>query len=116
MSKRSNRVGNLIKVEISNMILFGEIKDPRLQGVYITNVKVSDDIGKATIMFGNSGNSDIENILSGFKKASGFIRKTLAKNLYLKRVPSLFFMYDDTMEQVEKIDMLLNKLHREDYQ
>ena len=114
MSKRSNRIGNLIKVEISNMILFGDLKDPRLQGVFITNVKVSDDIGKATIMFSKSKDMEVGNILEGFKKASGFIRKNLAKNLYLKRVPSLFFIYDDTMEQVEKIDLLLNKLNQSD--
>ena len=113
MSKRSNKIANLIKVEISNMLLFGELKDPRLQGVYISNVKVSDDIGKATIMFTKNEDLEVENILSGFQKASGFIRKTLAKNLYLKRVPNLFFVYNNVMEQTEKIDLLLRKLHKD---
>ena len=31
----------------------------------------------------------------GFKKASGFLRSSLASNLSLKRVPSLTFIYDE---------------------
>ena len=109
MSKRSNKIANLIKVEISNMLLFGELKDPRLKEIVITNVKVTDDIGKATIFFNKGVESELDKIMAGFKNATGFIRKTLAKKLYLKRVPNLFFIYDEQLDQMEKIENLLKK-------
>ena len=109
MSKRSNKIANLIKIEISNMLLFGELKDPRLNGVVITNVKVTDDIGKATVFFNKGVEAELDEIIVGFKNATGFIRRTLAKNLYLKRVPNLFFIYDEQLDQMEKIENLLKK-------
>ena len=49
-TKRSDKVGDLLKKEIS-LIISSEIKDPRLQNINITAVKVSDDIGIATVFY-----------------------------------------------------------------
>ena len=49
-SSRSDKVGDLLKKEIS-LIIANQIKDPRLQNINITAVKVSDDIGIATVFY-----------------------------------------------------------------
>ena len=55
-SNRSDKVGDLLKKEIS-LIVSNQIKDPRLKNINITAVKVSDDIGIATVFYTVIGES-----------------------------------------------------------
>ena len=49
-SLRSDKISDLLRKEIS-LIINKETKDPRLQKLNITAVKVSDDIGIATVFY-----------------------------------------------------------------
>jgi len=55
-SNRSDKVSDLLKKEISTIIT-NHVKDPRLKNINITAVKVSDDIGIATVFFTVIGKS-----------------------------------------------------------
>ena len=94
--KRSDRISDLIKVEISNILSF-EVKDPRLRGITILEVELSADMKKSFIIY-SSNNSfndlDSEEILEGLQKAKGFIRKRLSTNLNLRRTPEIDFRED----------------------
>ena len=94
--KRSDRISDLIKVEISNILSF-EVKDPRLRGITILEVELSADMKKSFIIY-SSNNSfndlDSEEILEGLQKAKGFIRKRLSANLNLRRTPEFDFRED----------------------
>tara|TARA_Y100000768_G_scaffold339290_1_gene282421 strand:+ start:542 stop:859 length:318 start_codon:yes stop_codon:yes gene_type:complete len=91
--KRSDRISDLIKVEISNILSF-EVKDPRVRGITVLRVDLSSDMKNAFIFFSsdNSFNDlDTEEILVGLEKARGFIRKKLSNNLSLRRTPEIYF-------------------------
>jgi len=91
--KRSDRVSDLIKVEISN-ILSSEVKDPRVTGITILRVELSSDMKKSFIFFSSDNSfSDLNSkeILIGLEKAKGFIRKRLSNNLNLRRTPEIYF-------------------------
>ncbi len=91
--KRSDRISDLIKVEISNILSF-EVKDPRVKGITVLRVDLSSDMKNAFIFFSsdNSFNDlDTEEILVGLEKAKGFIRKKLSNNLSLRRTPEIHF-------------------------
>ena len=91
--KRSDRISDLIKVEISNILSF-EVKDPRVRGITVLWVDLSSDMKNAFIFFSsdNSFNDlDTEEILVGVEKARGFIRKKLSNNLSLRRTPEIYF-------------------------
>ena len=91
--KRSDRISDLIKVEISSILSF-EVKDPRVQGITILRVELSSDMKNSFIFFSsdNSFNDlDSEEILIGLEKAKGFIRKKLSNNLNLRRTPEIYF-------------------------
>tara|TARA_E500000081_G_scaffold14052_1_gene17159 strand:- start:83 stop:400 length:318 start_codon:yes stop_codon:yes gene_type:complete len=93
--KRSDRIADLIFREISNL-LQTQVKDPRLENTVITKVEMSDNMKIAKIFYRNLiTSSDQADLEKGFKKASGFLRSSLARNLSLKRVPSLIFIYDE---------------------
>jgi len=91
--KRSDRISDLIKVEISN-ILTSEVKDPRVRGITILKVELSSDMRKSFIYF-SSDNSfsdlDTKEMLEGLEKAKGFIRSKLSSNLNLRRTPEIYF-------------------------
>ena len=91
--KRSDRISDLIKVEISNILAF-EVKDPRVRGITVLRVELSSDMKNSFIFFSsdNSFNDlDSEDILVGLEKAKGFIRKKLSNNLNLRRTPEIHF-------------------------
>ena len=111
MYDRHIRVSKLLKQEISSMILFGEIKDPRIHDVYITKVEVSKDLSNAKIFFKISEGSDFKEVERVFNRASNFIKNRLFKRLALKRPINLKFFYDDTDKYIEKIDEIIEKLH-----
>ena len=83
-SNRSDKVADLLKKEIS-LIITNEIKDIRLQNINITAVKVSDDIGIATVFYTVIGESihkeesKIDEII--LEKFSGMVRSNLAKKI-----------------------------------
>ena len=112
-SNRSDKVSDLLKKEISTIIT-NYVKDPRLKNINITAVKVSDDIGIATVFFtviGKSINKSESNIDKRIlDKLSGMIRSNLAKNIKIRRVPKINFKFDESIEYSENIERLLRNL------
>ena len=112
-SKRSDKVSDLLKKEIS-LIISSEIKDPRLRNINITAVKVSDDIGIATVFYtviGESIQKTQSNIDSKIlEKLSGMIRSNLAKKIKIRRIPKIKFRFDESIEYSENIEQLLKNL------
>ena len=95
--KRSDRIADLIKVEISQ-ILSLEVRDPRVQGITVLNVLLTSDMKKADIFISQSNSFneiDIEEVKKGLEKAKGFIRRKLSKNLNLRRTPEIFFKLEE---------------------
>ena len=95
--KRSDRIADLIKVEISK-VLSHEVKDPRVQGITVLNVLLTPDMKKADIFISNSNSFneiDPEEVKIGLEKAKGFMRRRLSRNLNLRRIPEIFFKIED---------------------
>ncbi len=110
MKERGERVGELIREEISQMLIKG-LKDPRIGLVTITHVKLSKDLRRAMVFFTVHGNEhERERSLEGLKSARNFIRRELGKKLYLKYIPEVEFFYDTSFDYGEKIDGLLKEI------
>ena len=112
-SNRAEKVSDLLKKEIS-LIITNEIKDPRLKNINITAVKVSDDIGIASVFYSIIGesihksDSKIDDKI--LKKFSGMIRSNLAKKIKIRRIPKILFRFDESIEYSENIEKLLRNL------
>ncbi|MDA7542671.1 30S ribosome-binding factor RbfA [Gammaproteobacteria bacterium] len=112
-SLRSDKISDLLRKEIS-LIINKETKDPRLQKLNITAVKVSDDIGIATVFYTMIGES-IEKEKSSIdnkvlKKFSGMVRSKLSKTMQIRRVPVIQFRFDESVEYSDNIENLLRNL------
>ena len=95
--KRSDRMADLIKVEISQVLSL-EVRDPRVQGITVLNVLLTSDMKKADIFISQSNSFneiDSEEVKKGLEKAKGFIRRKLSKNLNLRRTPEIFFKLEE---------------------
>lgn len=111
--KRADRVADLIKVEIADLLL-KTIKDPRIGSVTITGVKVTDDLRTARIFFVEMGKDTCSAVvLTGLGKAAGFLRRELSRRLQLRHVPELLFTYDPSFAYGNRIESLLMEIHRE---
>ncbi len=109
--KRSARISDMIIKELSQMIVKGEIKDPRASLAFITGAKVSDNLSNAKIFFSVLEDSeDKEEVLKGLESAKGFIRTALAKRLKMRKIPDLHFMFDTALEQGYKVDKVLREI------
>jgi len=108
--KRTVQVGGLIQQEISELLV-RKIKDPRLELVTITGVKVSPDLKLARVYFSRFGNpEEIKRGLEGLQSATGYIKRELGQRLKLRRIPDLEFVHDTSFEYGDRIESLLKDL------
>lgn len=111
---RSERVGQLIR-QILAETLRKKIKDPRIETVIITGVKMSPDLRNAKIYFVLSGGEDrIREAEMGFNQASGFLKRALGQELTLRYMPNLSFFYDDSFDYGSRIEELLKLTKTDD--
>lgn len=107
---RLQRIADRIRQELSEMLL-REIKDPRLELIYITDVKVDRELAWADVYVSAvEGQARRAEILAGLESASGFIRRALAGRVELRVFPRLRFHWDPTPENADRIERKLAEL------
>jgi len=105
--QRSDRVADLL-LETLAELLAREIRDPRVQSINLTGVRVTKDLRHARVFFNVFGAAvEASEAMAGLQHASGFIRSKLGKQLKLRFVPSLEFVYDQTEAEAQRIESLL---------
>lgn len=114
MSHRIERVNNLIRREISEL-LKRQVKDPRL-GVFvsITEVSTSADLRHAKVFVSRMGSQEEKKeTLDALTAASRFFRRELVKRLDLHRIPELVFCWDDSIERGDHLLELIDRISEE---
>jgi len=111
MSHRVERVGHLIRDEISTLLRC-EVKDPRLNSlVSVNEVYVSPDLHFARVYVSSLGPTEVKKeTLAGLAAAAGFLRNQLARNLKLRRVPELTFEWDESQEHGARVLQLIDEV------
>lgn len=108
---RLQRINDRIRQDLAEMIVMGEVHDPRVSGVTITEVKVDRELAFAEIYVSAvEGSERAAEILQGLESASGFIRRALAERIELRSFPRLRFHWDPTPERADRIERLLASL------
>jgi ribosome-binding factor A len=92
-------------------MLLTEVRDPRLVGITITDVRLDREIEHAYIYVNALGEEERhDEVMEGLEKARGFLRRELASRLRLRRMPELHFQWDIIPSQAEHIEELLDSL------
>lgn len=94
---RLQRIASLIRQTLAQMLL-QEMSDERFRFVTITDVTVSRDMSHAKVYVSvlQDNESDIKDIIVSLNKAAKSIRYNLAKQVDLRVVPELKFVYDES--------------------
>ena len=109
---RMQRLDSQLRDEISQMILRGEVKDPRVSTfLSINRVEVTQDLSYAKI-FVSSFLSDgkLELGVDGLNSAAGFIQSSIAKKLRIRKFPKFTFVVDSGMHEGFRMVQKLNEL------
>ncbi len=108
MSRRSSRVADLIRAELSQ-ILLRRLQDPRVKLTTVTGVDVSPDLKHAIVQVSIVGDDQQRRqALDALRHAKGFLRSQLAKELHnMKSTPELRFELDRGAEYSQRISDLL---------
>jgi ribosome-binding factor A len=114
MGNRPRRLGELLKKEISEIVMRG-IKDPRIAFVSITSVTCTHDLRHARVFISVLGTEkERKSTIAGLRSATGYIRREIAHRLSLKYTPELKFEYDDSIEEGSRILALIDSVIKED--
>ena len=111
---RTTRISDRLKQELS-VLLIEDISDPRLEGVYITDVTVDRELAYANIYISAvEGTVRSQDILAGFNHAQGYIRRELSQRIELRTFPQLRFYWDATPERADHIEQLLASIRNDE--
>ena len=114
MSRRTDRVGDLLRAELSDQLLKA-VHDPRIKLVSVTGVDVSPDLRRAVVRVSALGEEEERQAtVAALRHARGFLRTELAHRLRTRVTPELVFELDRGAEHSQKISDLLESLHGRD--
>ena len=94
-------------------MLIREISDPRLQQIFVTDVKVDKELAYADIYISAvEGVTRSADVIAGLESASGFMRHNLASRVELRTFPRMRFHWDPTPENADHIEKILAELRQ----
>jgi ribosome-binding factor A len=111
MSHRIQRVNQLIRQEISELLL-RQIKDPRLGNFLSVNeVDTAPDLKHAKVYVSCiCTEGEKQEIMSSLETASGYLHNELSKRIRMRYIPALSFYWDDSIERASRIMSLIDKV------
>jgi ribosome-binding factor A len=89
-----------------------QLKDPRLAGlVTFTRVDIAPDLQTAKVYISVLGSkAEKASTLEGLTAAASYLRRELGERLIIRRVPSLTFILDESMEEAARLLDLIDRV------
>lgn len=113
MSVKTERIASNLVKEISYVINH-EVKHKDIKFVTVTDVKLAPDLGYAKVYITTLNEEFKEETLDALKHTAGFIRHELRDRIDIRNIPILDFTYDESIDYGNKIEKLIDKLHKEE--
>ena len=112
--RRPEQVSEQIRQMLAEMLVHGEIRDPRVSAATLTSVKVAPDLSFARVWVAIPGSKEEqEKALEGLTSAAGFIRSRVAQQLTTYTAPEFRFVRDEGAERGAKVDAILAEINRD---
>lgn len=113
-TRRTQRVGEAMREALGELIQ-RHVKDPRIGFVTITAVRVTPDLAKAHVYYTALGDDkELRATKAGLESAAPFLRTEAGRRVRLKTLPELEFHMDETPVQGQRVDTILEEIHRQD--
>jgi ribosome-binding factor A len=106
------RLSEAIREELTTLVE-GELGDPRIGVVTVTEVHVAGDGKTVTALIAAGGDEEAQRLsLKGLQAAKGYIRRELADRLGLQRAPEVVFQLDRSEQYGARIEELLKRIKK----
>ena len=106
------RLSEALREEIETLVE-GELGDPRIGLVIVSEVQLAADSRSARVMVVVEGDDEeADATMEGLVAATGYIRRELAERLHLRRPPELIFVQDRSQQYEARIDELLTRTRK----
>ena len=96
--------------EVDGDAISTELQDPRIGFVTVTAVETSPDLRTARVYVSVLGKPEERDAtLEGLRSAHGVLQSAIARQMRIKRTPTLSFHYDETVERAARVSKLLDQ-------
>jgi ribosome-binding factor A len=110
--KRATRVSERVREELA-WLLTREVRDPRVTGVIVSRVEMTDDLRLARVYVRMLEGGDAAVALKGLERTAVMLRREVTKKVGLRYAPELRFFYDDGLDKTTRIEELLEEVKRD---
>jgi ribosome-binding factor A len=110
--KRATRVAERVREELA-WLLTREVRDPRVHGVIVSRVEMTDDLKMARVYVRMLEGGDATTALKGLERTAVMLRREVTKKVGLRYAPELRFYYDDGLDKTTRIEELLEEVRRD---
>ena len=109
-SVRVLKVGERVRHILSELLTRGEVHDETLSAhsVSVTEVKMTPDLKHASVYVKPLLGEDEDVVVKALRTNTAFFQREVAKRLGLKFAPKLQFRPDESFEEADRIERLLN--------
>jgi ribosome-binding factor A len=109
---RPARVGELIRREVSDMLLREQLRSLRGSSmVSVTDVEVTGDLRQAKIFVSIFGTPESQiTAMAGLDEATSFVRQEIGRRIRLRYTPEISFVQDRSLERGAMINELINSV------
>jgi ribosome-binding factor A len=109
--KRATRVSGRIREELS--LLLRGLRDPRIAGVLVSRVEVTDDLSFVRVYVRRDLGADEREqrqLVRALESASGKLRGELTRAVGLRSAPGLRFVYDEGLDAQSRVEEILREI------
>ncbi len=112
--RKKRRIEEVLRRELSTIVLY-ELRDPRAGFVTVTGVELSEDQRAAKVLITVRGTAEeTRQTLDTLRHARGFMQKLIGDRLKLRYTPVLSFEEDTEIQEVMRLEALIDRARRED--
>jgi ribosome-binding factor A len=113
-SRRTLKAAEAIR-EVVSMAILTELRDPRIEGVTVTQVEVTPDMRGAKVFVSIMGSDAKQNLcLRGLQNSAGFLQSKVAERIDTRYTPRLRFELDQGVKKSIAIAKMLSEVLPED--
>jgi len=95
---RHRRLESAILDEL-RLLVRDDVEDPALQGVRLGAIELSPDGRMARVHYAIPKDRPRAEVDRAFARAAGFLRRSVAESVELKRTPELRFVFESVLEE-----------------
>jgi ribosome-binding factor A len=108
------RLQEVIRKKVATVIL-RDLHDPRIRLVTVTKVRLARDLGQCRVYWSTIEEGGARTAIAhGLEDARPFIQREVAATLNTRKVPVIEFVFDPSIEGVERLSRILREARAED--